>query len=56
MTTEDNLTEMAVAFGIDRNDEWSFDSGEFPKVILAQMVEDQGTDYCGQCGRDLAEG
>ena len=32
---EDNLDEIAIAFGIDRNDETTFDSGDFPKVIFS---------------------
>jgi hypothetical protein len=34
MSVEDNLSEIAYAFGIDRQDETSFDSNYFPKVIL----------------------
>lgn len=33
MSVEANLSEMAAAFGIDRGDERSFDSGDFPKTI-----------------------
>lgn len=50
MATEDNLDEIAAAFGIDRLDEYSFDSDYFPKVILAGMSED---DACATCGADL---
>lgn len=54
LTTEDNLSEIAAAFGIDRSDEDSFDSGEFPKVTSANMVHDGCTDgacfdICGSC-------
>lgn len=34
MNPEDALDQLADSMGIDRNDERSFDSGEFPKVIL----------------------
>ncbi len=51
MPVEANLNEIAYAFGIDRNDETTFDSGDFPKVILSSMVED--TEYCGACGGEL---
>lgn len=33
------LNQHAGALAIDREDEWSFDSGEFPKVVLSLMVE-----------------
>ena len=50
ISTEGNLDELALAFGIDRMDERSYDSGEFPKVIFESNVED---DYCTTCGREL---
>lgn len=53
MTTEDNLDEIAFAFGIDRQDEHSFDSWDFPKVIFASSVEDD--EYCAVCARPLFE-
>lgn len=43
MSTEDALDQIAGANAIDRHDEASFDSGEFPKVIFASMVEDGET-------------
>lgn len=46
MTAEENLDELAAAFGIDRYNEESFDSGEFPKVVFAS---DSPDDYCGRC-------
>jgi hypothetical protein len=54
MATEDNLNEIAFAFGIDRKDETTFDSGDFPKVIFASQVEEPTN--CGSCGRDLIYG
>lgn len=51
MSTEDNLSEIAYAFQIDRMDERSFDSGDFPKVIFASSVEDD--EYCATCGETL---
>lgn len=48
---EDLLNETALAFGIDRNDERTFDSDDFPKVIFVSQVEDHET--CGGCGRTL---
>jgi len=50
MSTEDNLSEIAYAFQIDRMDERSYDSGDFPKVIFESSVED---DICTTCGRGL---
>lgn len=55
MTVEASLSGIAYAFGINRADEGSFDSADFPKVIFASMVEtDEET--CGGCGRALLEG
>lgn len=50
MTTEDNLNEIASAFGINRQDEYSFDSDYFPKVILTHSGGDA---RCATCGADL---
>ena len=51
MPVEANLNEIAYAFGIDRDDETTFDSGDFPKVIfLSQLV---GIEYCEACGWEL---
>lgn len=57
---------MAERFGIDRADERSFDSGDFPKVIFGNQVHDgchadngyepgQCADRCGGCGQHLGE-
>jgi hypothetical protein len=45
MSAEANLTELAVAFGIDRTNEDSFDSSEFPKVVFST----EPGDYCAGC-------
>lgn len=50
MATEDALEQIANANAIDRMDEHSYDSGDFPKVIFASMVEG---DTCDVCGREL---
>lgn len=47
MSTEENLSEIAAAFGINRMDERSFDSGDFPKVVFSSQVE--GPEHCGAC-------
>lgn len=51
MSVEDNLSEIAAAFTINRMDESSYDSDEFPKVIFASMIE--GSESCGCCGDEL---
>jgi hypothetical protein len=48
---ENVLDRLADANGIDRYDESSFDSGDFPKVIFSTMVEDD--EQCGECGAEL---
>lgn len=53
MNVEENLTELAVAFGVDRQDERSFDSGDFPKVIFSSNVE--GVEWCGHCHLTLID-
>jgi hypothetical protein len=58
MSTEANLTEIAVAFGFDRGDESTFDSGEFPKVLFRSSTyfpgqSTNGPDRCGSCGEVL---
>lgn len=40
MAPEDVLDQAQHSFGIDRVDEYSFDSDEFPKVIFASQIED----------------
>lgn len=51
ITVEENLDELAAAFGVNRQNESSFDSGDFPKVIFADSVEDD--EECGKCGEPL---
>ena len=54
-TTEEALTAAASGefFDIDRHDESSFGSGDFPKVVFRTMLEDG--DRCGSCGEILGE-
>lgn len=40
MLEEDVLDQIAGANGIDRQDEHSFDSNDFPKVILSVQVDE----------------
>lgn len=51
MATEANLDEIAAAFGIDRADEWSFDSDDFPKVVFDSQIQEN--EHCGECHEDL---
>lgn len=46
-SVEDMLDATASSQGIDRYDERSYDSGTFPKVVFADMIED--AEYCGDC-------
>lgn len=46
MTAEQNLSELAAAFGIDRDEETTFDSDDFPKVVFADQIDG---DSCGHC-------
>lgn len=57
METEKALTFLAGQWKIDRDNENSFDSDEFPKVILDDPFdgsEDAADRYhCGYCGSEL---
>lgn len=50
---EDALDLLARFRGIDRMDETSFDSDDFPKVVFFDQVSDltreSDRDYCGRC-------
>lgn len=46
LSTEAYLDLVAIARAVDRMNEHSFDSGEFPKVIFA----DNGEFECASCG------
>ncbi|QBP33380.1 hypothetical protein SEA_BRUTONGASTER_166 [Gordonia phage BrutonGaster] len=45
MTAEQALDQHAAANGIDRHDEWSFDSAEHPKVIFGSMLDPELDDW-----------
>lgn len=53
------LDDLASQAGINRGDERSFDSDEFPKVVFRDQVRSGGEDhdgewdYCGGCGERL---
>ncbi len=44
------LDRIAAERGIDRDDEQSFDSDDFPKVVFAGQIDDE---ICGCCGDRL---
>lgn len=44
------VEDIGTAIGVDWEDEYSYDSSEFPKVIFADHVED---DVCAECGEFL---
>ena len=48
MTVEENLDEIALAFGVDRQDETSFDSIDFPKVVfdLEELILEEECHFC----------
>jgi len=48
---EDMLDEYAEANGIDRMDESSFDSDDFPKVIFE--IDLDGVEICGWCHNEI---
>lgn len=48
MREEDVLDQCAGAQGIDRDDEYSFDSGDFPKVIFVSQTDGDRCDRCGE--------
>lgn len=51
MSVEDNLDEIAAAFGVNREEEYSFDADEFPKRIFRWQLE--RVEHCGTCGEPL---
>ena len=51
MREEDALDQLAAVEGVDREDEHSFDSGDFPKVILSIQLGDGET--CDWDGHSL---
>jgi hypothetical protein len=50
--TEVHLNLLARIAGIDRADEHSFDSNDFPKVVFRDQLE--GSEHCGSCGGGLS--
>lgn len=48
------LARIARRLGIDRQDEHTFDSGDFPKVVFADQAAEED-DYCGSCHSPLLD-
>lgn len=56
MDSESVLAQVAGAEGIDHEDEHSYDSGEFPKAVLADTgLSELHDDTCGGCLRPIVE-
>jgi hypothetical protein len=53
-STEGVLDNWAATAGVDRGDEASFDSSQFPKVIFSSMHDCDG-DRCGRCHQYLLD-
>ncbi len=54
--TEDLLDELAAKYEVDRLDEYSFDSDDFPKVVFRYHLTDhanEGIEECHHCGWEL---
>jgi uncharacterized alpha/beta hydrolase family protein len=51
--SEDMLDIIAKKIGIERMDEYTFDSWDFPKVIFADQIDDENIDYCGECQKSI---
>ena len=51
MNEEEALDQIAGANCIDREDESTFDSDEFPKVVFSVQVEDD--ERCDRCGQSM---
>ena len=51
MPVEDVLDQCADAMAMDRHDETSYDSSEFPKVVL--RIDLAADDHCGTCHNQL---
>lgn len=58
-TVESLLDRAAEVWGIDRQDEESFDSGDFPKIVTAGQIcahlEDGEHELCASCDIKLCE-
>lgn len=57
VATEQALDLIATGVGLDRQDQRSFDSGDFPKVVFRDQLlspeDDAHPEHCGRCGVGL---
>ena len=53
LTAEQGLALLAERLGVDRMNESSYDSGDFPKVVFRDQLEDADLEGCEVCGADL---
>jgi hypothetical protein len=51
--TAEKLAILAERLGVDRMDESSYDSGDFPKVVFRDQLADADLEGCEVCGADL---
>ena len=49
-TTENYLDRLGGVLAVDRADERSYDTEDFPKVVFASDLDH---DLCGECGADV---
>lgn len=52
-TNEEKLDYLAEFFGVNRNDETSFDSEDFPKPIFISELDTENE--CSRCGAELLD-
>lgn len=48
---EECLDRFAGILGVDREDEYTFDSDNFPKVVFGAQIE--SVEHCATCGGEL---
>lgn len=53
LSTEQGLNAAAASVGIDRTDEYSFDSDVFPKCVSEAQCHEAEYFNCGTCGEPL---
>ena len=55
LTAEKGLALLAERLGVDRMNESSYDSDEFPKVVFRDHLADADLDTCEMCGTVLGD-
>jgi hypothetical protein len=55
LTAEKGLALLAERLGVDRMNESSYDSDDFPKVVFRDQLEDADLDSCELCGTVLGD-